>query len=333
MVKHAKGFWVDDTQMDDVVIPDAGGESSNNASPTIFDIPAGQALPATGSETSSVEHTPEPTFTVVEKRRRHLMMVPVAAFGQQKMKLTTMVESLKEILAKRATIVGNPHLESLFTTEDKAEPHVIFEVGSHDQLTTACRGGLEYKDNEGNPCKTTFMEYTNTQMASQMARVVQLINIAWNTTVQDVYAAMGQWGTVTSVNMKFNSTKSMKTAKVIFAKASSVEKMRDEGITAIAIGRDSASVTQIGATPVTINRALTMKLANLPLWFQPIDVLELFRSIPAPNAEQSLHSISMPVNYVTKRRNPEAFIYFTNKDQWERVRNRVFTIEGKNTVW
>ncbi|KAF9342366.1 hypothetical protein BGX26_007694 [Mortierella sp. AD094] len=65
----------------------------------------------------------------------------------------------------------------------------------------------------------------------------------------------------------------------------------------------------------------------------PLDVLELFATVKALNTEASFHSISMPVNPFTRRRYPEAFIYFSNKAQWERVKNTVFTIDGKNTAW
>ncbi|KAF9554121.1 hypothetical protein EC968_009888, partial [Mortierella alpina] len=44
--------------------------------------------------------------------------------------------------------------------------------------------------------------------------------------------------------------------------------------------------------------------------------------------------ITMPVNVHTKRRLPEAFVYFGNTAQWERVRSKVFTIEDKyKTAW
>ncbi|KAG0344464.1 hypothetical protein BGZ54_005849, partial [Gamsiella multidivaricata] len=109
--------------------------------------------------------------------------------------------------------------------------------------------------------------------------------------------------------------------------------MIEEKVTYVIIGKDSGAVTHLGDHPCPFNSELTMKLAHLPAWYTPLDVLELFQTIPAPNGEASVHSISMPLSTATKRRLPEAFVYFSTAAQRERVINRVFQIEGKDTEW
>ncbi|KAF9149182.1 hypothetical protein BGX20_006118, partial [Mortierella sp. AD010] len=75
------------------------------------------------------------------------------------------------------------------------------------------------------------------------------------------------------------------------------------------------------------------KLVNLPRWYTPYEVHQLFAQIKTPNGEVACHSITMPFNPFTKRRYPEAFVYFSNMRQWENVRHRVFEIDGKQTQW
>ncbi|KAG0008393.1 hypothetical protein BGZ80_003512, partial [Entomortierella chlamydospora] len=255
---------------------------------------------------SNVTDESEPEFKLVERRRRHMMMIPVAALGPHKLKLTDMISKIKTLLAKKANIIGTPRLERLTGADDNTEPHIIFEVGSSDQVTALCQSGLQHEDKNGKQCETLFKEFTPTIIATQQNRIVRINAIAWTTKSEDVHAAMSKWGDVTSVTMGHNAKESMKTAKVTFAKAKSVEDMITQNVTCVHFGSDSGAVTQLGNKPITINRDLTMKLANLPMGMSPLDVLELFATIKAPNAESSFNSVSMPVNPLTKRRYPEA---------------------------
>ncbi|KAF8947321.1 hypothetical protein BGZ46_005612, partial [Entomortierella lignicola] len=300
-------------------------DCESGASPlNAFNYPAGQQQISV-TATPETDVVPEPIFTLVERQQqRHLMMIPMAAFNIRKPKLPMMIDAIKDILAKTATIVGAPRIEYLINDQDASEGHVIFQVGTSDQLQLACQSGFSYEDEEGKSRKTYFREYTASLLTAQQNRIVQMNSIALTTKANDIHAAMALWGAISSVTMGFNSTKSMATAKVTFAQSSSVDKMLEENVTSVVIGRDTAVITQLGTRSIAINRDLTMKLVNIPRWYAPRD---------SPNAEASFHSVTMPFNVHTRRRHPVAFVSFTNLSQWERVRHIVFQIEGKNTAW
>ncbi|KAF9114781.1 hypothetical protein BGX27_009903 [Mortierella sp. AM989] len=291
-------------------------ESPENGSQGAFTVTPGQKLPSSEAR----------------RRRKHMMMIPTSAFGPGS-SLQTMVNGIKKQLAKVATIINQPKIERLNNADGQSVTHVIFEVGTQDQLTSALAYGFGHRTNDDQQEDTYFQEYTTSLIKAQQNRTVHLNAMAWNTKADDVYAAMAVYGTITKVTMGHNATKSMATGKVLFAKASSVDQMKAESVTSVVIGRDTGTVTYLGKDPLLIDRTLTMKLANLPTWYQPIDVYELLSQVKAPNAERSYHSITMPVNPRTNRHRPEAFVYFANKAQWERVRGYKFSFDNKDSVW
>ncbi|KAF9109782.1 hypothetical protein BGX27_007200, partial [Mortierella sp. AM989] len=308
--------------------------SAENDSQGAFTITPGQKLPSSGESSDSNMGEPEPEFEfqTARKRRKHMMMIPTSAFGPGS-SLQAMVNGIKKQLAKVANIINQPKIERLNDAEGQSVTHVIFEVGTQDQVTSALAYGIGHRTTDDQQEDTYFQEYTTSLIEAQQSRIVHLNAMAWNTKADDVYAAMAVYGAITKVTMGHNATKSMATGKVLFAKSSSVDQMKAEGATSIVIGRDTGTVAYLGKEPLLIDRTLTMKLANLPTWYQPIDVYELLSQIKAPEAERSYHSITMPVNPRTNRYRPEAFVYFANKAQWERARGCKFTFENKASVW
>ncbi|KAF9404176.1 hypothetical protein BGZ76_007058, partial [Entomortierella beljakovae] len=193
--------------------------------------------------------------------------------------------------------------------------------------------GFMVTNDDGTEGRTYFTEYTEAEQTAHQNRVVKLKALAWNTQADDVHAAMTRWGVVSSVTTGFNAKKTMGTAVVVFENEKSIQDMLDRNITSLVIGKDTAAVAQIGAKTVTEDRTLTKKLAHLPGWFTPADVLKLLDRIKTQDGWGVCQSVSMPVDPLTKRTCPEAFVYFYNRQQWELVKNKVFTIEGKSTMW
>ncbi|KAF9176329.1 hypothetical protein BGZ50_000979, partial [Haplosporangium sp. Z 11] len=241
---------------------------------------------------------------------------------------------IKTNLRKTATIIGYPDLEYLPDTEAAAIlPYVVFEVSTAEQLEATARAGFLVPQEGGEPTKVYYQKYTHLHHEQHESRRVTLKSMAWNTKADDVHAAMAAWGTVASVRMGFNAQRSMATATVYFNDNTAVKEMADAKTSFVTIGRDVATVQSLGGEVVHTDPTLTMKLAQLPPFYMPIDVVHLLQTVPAPNAENSFQSITMPVNPHSKKRLPEAFVYFANAAQWERVRNRIFRIGNYTTAW
>ncbi|KAG0287366.1 hypothetical protein BGZ98_004659 [Dissophora globulifera] len=293
-----------------------------------------QSSTETGTMESSMEppFSTQPDFTMIERRRRYFLMIPTAAVSSNpKAGLRFLTEKIKEALAKTTIMFGHPFITNFPREGEDHEQRVVFEVASKGQMTAAFRAGFTTVDEAGKTNRTYFLEYTEAAQTTQKEREVMLQHLACNTTTNEIYAAMSQWGAVERVSAGFNKKKTMANATVIFAEASSVKLMIQENITYVAIGQDSAAVVQLGTKVIPIYRHLTKKLANLPEWFTPLDVLRLFEEISEDGP--AIQSISMPVNPFTKRRRPEAYVYFESLPKWEAVENKVFSIGRKNTAW
>ncbi|KAG0195511.1 hypothetical protein BGX28_001238, partial [Mortierella sp. GBA30] len=285
------------------------------------------------STASVVDSEPEYQLVVASRRRHHYAMIPVRVLSTGRTSLSDMLVTVQQNLRKIANIIGRPEIEYL-VEEETIQDYFVFEVGSDAQLEAVTHAGFLVKDSEdAEPTKVYYQRYTATQQSAQEQRRVVLKAMAWNTKADDVHAAMSLWGAVSSVKMGFNSQKSMARATVLFTSATSVEKMAEEDVTYVIVGRDVACVAQLGSATIPTNTALTMKLTQLPPYFMPIDVIGLFEAVPTPNAVRCCQGITMPVNTHTKQRLPEAFVYFSNVSQWERVRNIRFTHGNYKTAW
>ncbi|KAG0308040.1 hypothetical protein BGZ99_001296 [Dissophora globulifera] len=294
-------------------------------------LPSGTSTVEASTETQ-FQSQPDPDFTMIERRRRYFLMIPTAAVSSNpKAGLRFLTEKIKASLAKTTIMFGQPIIRNFPQEGEDHEQRVIFEVASKDQMTAAFRAGFTTVDEAGKTDRTYFREYTEAAQTTQKEREVMLQHLAWNTTTNEIHAAMSQWGAVERVSAGFNKKKTMANATVTFAEASSVKLMIQENITYVAIGQDSAAVAQLGTKVIPIHRHLTKKLANLPEWFTPLDVLRLFEEISEDGPP--IQSISMPVNPFTKRRRPEAYVYFESLPKWKAVENRVFTIGTKHTAW
>ncbi|KAF9272648.1 hypothetical protein BGZ68_002238, partial [Mortierella alpina] len=288
------------------------------------------------SESESIQENGSATpneFEVVKRKKSemHLAMLPVEVFPNAP-SLAEMTVAIKEHLRGRATIIGNMEITHI-NLEYSFDEHVVFQVASEAQLQAVLRAGFECEQEDGNPTRVYYQRFTSSHHKDVESRRVLLKAMAWNTKADDVRASMAAWGEIITIKMGFNAQKSMRTADVLFTSQEAVTKMIAEEATYVVIGRDVACVSQLGTTPVKADPKLTMKLTQLPPYFMPADVIRIFEAIPAPNKAHSCQGITMPVNVHTKRRLPEAFVYFDNKAQWDRA-NRVFTVDEKyKTAW
>ncbi|KAG0346056.1 hypothetical protein BGZ54_005358, partial [Gamsiella multidivaricata] len=191
--------------------------------------------------------TPAKDFTIVSRGRRHWMMIHASAIcGGRRPHLSNLMVNINKILSKKAAIIGQGAMEYLVDDDPMAViPTVVFEVSTSDQLETALRYGFSNVDDDGNTVRTHFQEYTTTRQKAKESQVVRLNNIAWNTKENQVYAAMARWDVVRSVEMGFNKTHSMATARVTFANSTAVTRMIEEKVTYVIIGKDSGAVTHL----------------------------------------------------------------------------------------
>lgn len=278
------------------------------------------------------EFSPTPEFIIVDRRKKFFVMIPASAVCAGKPNLRKIADKIQSVLAKFATIIGQPVIRFMPKENEDPECFVVIEVGSGDQCKAACKGGFTYIKEDGSEGKTNFQEYTETAQVEQESRVVRLKALAWNTKASDIHAAMKKWGPVQSVSMGFNAKKTMATAVVIFKELTSVQNMLKENITWITIAKDAGAVAQLGTQHFKEDRNLTKKLAHLPEWYTPLDVVNLFRD-PKAEGKQLCRHITMPVDPISKRRHPEAFVYFNNEEDWQRAKHLVFNINGKKTIW
>jgi len=281
-------------------------------------------------------HSSDTEYKVVKRRHRYLAMIPAGAITDNKPYLPNLIVDIKQALHRKAFIQGTPRME-FHTASDEAtlEPMVVFEVGSSEELDVTTRCGFNKKDEEGQIIKIYFQKYTATHYQAIENRKVIIKSLAWNTKEEAVHVAMSRFGAVAQITMGFNALKTMAIATVLFQTLEPVQRMIEEDITYITLGnRDTGAIAQRGKQTIQPDTTLTKKLVKLPPTFMPLDVVELLNTIQAPNGVRSFQAVTMPVNPRTKQRLPEAFVYFENTDQWERVKNVVFSIEGGyNTAW
>ncbi|KAF9420574.1 hypothetical protein BGZ76_004075 [Entomortierella beljakovae] len=270
-------------------------------------------------------------ITVERRRKRFYIMLQASALCNGKPNLKLISEEIHSLLEKTATIIGHPVLRYLPKKGEEPECYIITEVGSRDQAESACQGGFKVINDDKSETKHFFQEYSEAAQVEQQEHVVRLKALAWNTKTSDIHAAMSRWGPVQSVTMGFNSKKTMANAVVVFKNATSVQRMLDQSVTWVTIAKDAGAVAQLGTQLLPENRALTKKLAHLPEWFTPLDVLNMFKE-HSPARHLCKH-VTMPVDPTTKRRHPEAFVYFSNQEDWDLIKNIVFDIEGKKTMW
>src|SRR5690606_13127618 len=147
--KSAQGFYdlndsTTDSSMEDVA---SGGY---HAEP----FASGSERPMTTDSQTAENSTPDPEveFTAVSHRRRHFAMLPVRALPSGRTPFSDMVLMVRNNLRKIATVIGHPEIEYHPTGDATTiEAHIVFEVGSAEQLENTTRAGFFVRQETGEP--------------------------------------------------------------------------------------------------------------------------------------------------------------------------------------
>ncbi|KAF9941180.1 hypothetical protein BGZ67_005632 [Mortierella alpina] len=183
----------------------------------------------------------------------------IEACALPKCSLTKLGDTIQHHLGTVATVVGSVEL-ILLPREDDAGP---------------------LESTRDAPTKFLFRPYTINHQQQRESRRVLLKSMAFNTTYDDIKMAMASWGQVAHIKMGFNPIRSMRTAMVTFTDPAAVTDMIVAKTVCILVGDsgDVACVAQMGAKAINIDSSLTKKLAPLPPFFKPVDVVKMFESI------------------------------------------------------
>ncbi|KAF9947448.1 hypothetical protein BGZ72_010544, partial [Mortierella alpina] len=302
------------------------------------DMETEDSAPDTPQETSTEDDTADtqPPYTIVGKRQKYLAMIEACALPNCAM--AKLSDAIQRHLRTLATVIGSAELVHLPNGDANGTvvPFVVFEVLSEQQLLAISRSGITINMGlEDVPTKFLYRQYTAAHQEQHVSRQVMLKAMAFNTTIDDIKVAMIKWGPVSYVKLGYNSKKSMRIATVTFTQPDAVTAMATAGTTCLAVGRtgDVACVAKVGSKVIPIKSSMTKKLINLPPYFKPIDVLKIFETIPTELGVFPCQGITMPLDVRTKRRQPHAFVYFDNEEQWARVSPLIFAIETYRTAW
>ncbi|GJJ75419.1 hypothetical protein EMPS_07777 [Entomortierella parvispora] len=130
----------------------------------------------------------------------------------------------------------------------------------------------------------------------------------------DVRIACEEWGDVDHVIMGKNFKGRMSTATVAFTSADSTDTMLQSNPFMVIIGDDSGQIKRYGNHIVDHTHNIRQKLVNLPQGSTPRTVVTMFQ-----DAGYEFATITMPVTVLFGRRFLEAFLTFTDEEQWDKV--------------
>ncbi|KAF9119376.1 hypothetical protein BG015_006359, partial [Linnemannia schmuckeri] len=236
----------------------------------------------------------EPEFVVVTRSKTtYWLQFPVSCFDDGA-SLTAMANWTIGTLKKVATVKPKSFaIETLPSATGAQEKFLIFQVYTLHEAEAACKHGS--KDNTGNV--TRFAIYTPEAQAAQQGRMLKIMSLSFDTTADQIEAALSKYGAIESVRTSFNAKATMITATVIYVSATTIETLKAQHTTYMQVRDDIATVTWLGNQPVHHNNLLTMKLAHLPIGINPVEIARLFAHPDPedPNAAAiPFHSIVMP---------------------------------------
>ena len=271
---------------------------------------------------------PEPDFVTVSPRRhRANVMIDASAFIAPTMKarLVLLTKCMKGI----AVPISTPIIRHVRLNEGQAtKPFFVFEIGEETQREKLFGAGTT--DDEGN--SVYFIPFTADLHVAEEKRSIDVWSLKYNTTDDDISAALSRYGVVERVSSSLNGKHTMRKATVLFESEAAVESMQQNQVSCVNIGSDTGIVRRLGTSNITFNPELTLKLTNLPRQYTPYDVALLL------NNYGKWHGITMPFQPRLGRRLPEAFVFFSNKEQQATLSNQKFVLDDvsglpKTTSW
>ena len=280
---------------------------------------------------AAAEAGAQPEFvTVTNKRTVHWLKFPVSCFAQgfpENKMIKWAIETLKKVATPKPNSFA---VTKLPQAKGDPEPFLIFQVYTEHEAKAACEHGAT--NEEGQVIK--FGIFTPEAQALQQGRVLKIISLSFDTTANQIAAALSIYGSVESVATKFNAKATMINATVIFKSADAIDSFEKDNRAYIQVRDDIGTVTWMGSKNIPYDRSLTMKLACLPIGSTPVEIMRcLNEQFNTPNAVQAFHSITMPLNLYTKKRQSEAYIHFSSLQQRTLLTAKPLMINTYPTCW
>ena len=280
---------------------------------------------------AALEAEVQPEFVIVSRTKTtHWLKLPVDCFNKGFPK-AKMFKWVANTLKKVASIKPNTFsVATLPTTPGDPKPFVIFQVFTAYEALHACDHGSE----DENGKRTHFSIYTTEAQALQQGRVLKLTSLSFDTIADDITAALCKYGDIESVATDFNAKATMIAATVIYKHADAIAKLKERNKAYVQVRDDIGTVTWLGNEAIKYDGDLTMKLARLPRGFTAVDIMQLFMyQFKTRNAVIPFHSITMAKNLYTKKRQPEAYIYFSSLEQKMIATEKALKIGEHETCW
>jgi hypothetical protein len=275
----------------------------------------------------------EPEFIVVSRTKAtYRLKFPVSCFDQGA-SLTTMSKWTADTLKTVASIKPKSFsLETIPNANNPEEKFIVFQVFTAYEAEAACKHGGE--DKEGNVIH--FEAFTPEAQALQQGRILKISNLSYDTTEDHIRAALSKYGEIEVARPSFNVKATMITATVIYKTAKSIQALKDLNTTYVQVRDDIATVTWLGNEPVHFDALLTKKLARLPIGITPVEIANCFCHPEQENLNSKripFHSIVMPRNIYTNKRQPEALIQFSSLEQQQIATSAAVVIGSHETCW
>lgn len=275
----------------------------------------------------------EPEFFVVSRTKTtYRLKFPVSCFDQGA-SLATMSKWTVDTLKTVASIKPKSFsLETIPTANNTEEKFIVFQVFTAYEAEAACKHGGE--DKEGNVIH--FEAFTPEAQALQQGRILKISNLSYDTTEDHIRAALSKYGEIEVARPSFNAKATMITATVIYKTAKPIQALKDLNTTYVQVRDDIATVTWLGNEPVHFDGLLTKKLARLPIAITPVEIANCFCHPDQENLNGKripFHSIVMPRNIYTNKRQPEALILFSSLEQQQIATGAAVVIGSHETCW
>ncbi|KAG9060963.1 hypothetical protein KI688_007792 [Linnemannia hyalina] len=218
------------------------------------------------------------------------------------------------------------------TATSTKEQYLIFQVYTTHEAEAACEHGS--KNENGHV--THFAMYTPEAQALHQGRILHIISLSYDTTEDHIRAALSKYGIIERVKVALNAKATMATATVIYESDQAIKAIKSVNTTYVQVRDDIATVTWLGNEPVQYDSSLTKKLALLPTGITPVEIAQLFCN-PDPSDPNAtpipFHSIVMPRNIYTSKRQPEAHILFSSPPQQQIATSASVIIGSHKTCW
>ncbi|KAF8925972.1 hypothetical protein BGZ47_002944 [Haplosporangium gracile] len=279
-------------------------------------------------------------ITVTRSKVPHSVRFPVAYFGKESKNRNYMRNWVTHILAEVAPVKPSSFTTAilLVSAKEGAEAqyaeYLLFHVSSAEDVSAACKYGGKKTMPDGTIVPVRFEAHTAVAQAAEQERMIKITALAWNTTSSNIKAALKDWGEIQSVTTQFNVKYTMKEAFVVFVSVTSVQNLKEAGVTCLCVQEDVGTISQLGNETITYDPSLTVKIASLPRNTTPAQLKGIFdTNMTTKNAVNPYHTITMPLGLKPQIRQLEAFVKFSSLQQQQEALKTKITIDNKETIW